>query len=138
MNKRLYIIFLVAITCFNCGSGTFENDADTWIKVFGEDPPKEIQIINSRFWKSAHWSYEFELYAEFETSSDFVNSYFLERFDFKETTEPKLDIGFSDEKPKWFVTNTFEHYSIYESTTNNMVLFKDSSSKTNYLYALQL
>jgi hypothetical protein len=138
MNKRVYIIFLIAITCFNCGSGTFENDPDTWYKAFGENPPEQVEIINSRFWKSAHWSYEFELYVEFKATNDFINSYFLKRFDFKETTKPKLDLGFKDEKPNWFVSNKFEQYSIYESTTNNMVLFRNNSSKINYLYALQL
>nr|WP_321222153.1 hypothetical protein [uncultured Psychroserpens sp.] len=138
MIKKVHIIILVAITFFNCGAGTFENDPETWYKVFGEDPPEQIQVINTRFWKSAHWSYEFELYAEFKASHDIINSLLLERYRFKETTNPMLDLGFADEKPKWFVSKDFEQYSIYESATNNMLLFRNSTSNTNYLYALQL
>ncbi|WP_460218005.1 hypothetical protein [Psychroserpens sp. MEBiC05023] len=138
MHKRLFLIYIVAMTSLSCGSGTFENDPDTWNKVFGEDPPKEIKIIDSRFWKSAHWSYEFELHVKFETSESFLNSYFIEHYKFEITKDPKLDLNFDDEKPEWFVPKSNENYDIYESSINNMVLFKEHNSNIIYLYALQV
>ncbi len=49
MKNKLFVLFITIISIFSCGSGTFENDPNTWNKVFGEDTPDEIEIINSRF-----------------------------------------------------------------------------------------
>lgn len=59
-----FCLLIFAFFLSSCGSGTFKDDPKTWNKVFGEGAPKEIQIINSQFWKSTHWSYEFDVFLE--------------------------------------------------------------------------
>ena len=62
---RLLLLMIISSSLSSCGyfnSGTWEDDPETWNKVFGEEVPSEVEIIHSRFWKSAHWSYEFEVF----------------------------------------------------------------------------
>ena len=140
MLKKFLILIVIILSISSCGSGTYNDDPETWNKVFGEDIPKEITVINSRFWKSAHFTFEFELYAKFETSRDFVEAYFIEHYKMVKTERPKLDIHFADAKPEWFVNKSFDTYDIYENEEHAaiMVLFCDTNSNTFYLHALQV
>ena len=80
MRNRFILLFITSILLFNCGSGTFENDPEYWNKIFGEDIPKEIEVLNSKFWKSAHWTFEFELYAKLKADKNFIQEYFIATF----------------------------------------------------------
>jgi len=138
MTKKIIIFILVIPFLFSCGSGTFENDPQTWNKVFGENIPKDVKVLNSRFWKSAHWSYEFELYIEYNATKEFNSKYLINRFNFNKTKTPMLNLMYEEEKPSWFVPKEFDNYDIFESSLNNMVLFLDKSSRRTFLFALQL
>lgn len=132
------MMILISISCLSCGSGTFENDPKTWHKVFGGEVPNEVEILNSRFWKSAHFTYEYELFMEFKSSQSFADSFFIKKFRFKPTKAPKFDLNYDEEKPKWFVPKSFEAYDVWQSDINNMNLLIDKSSNLMFLYALQL
>ncbi len=141
MNKKYLILILVLAIITSCGSGTFENDSKTWSKVFNEDKPKNVEIINSRFWKSTHWTYEFEVFLEFKADKKIINKYFI-KYDSlinpKKEDYHKLDNYFFD-KPKWFQTKEYNDYEIWIANDKwkDTKLFIDKKTKIVYFHFSQ-
>ena len=119
-----------------CGSGTFEDDPKTWNKVFGEDIPKEINVIKSKFWKSTHWTYEYELFVKFECNSQFLDEYFIKRYNLSKR-EVFATLYFED-SPKWFIDNDREDYNVWVGKINSMTMYIHKKSNLVYLHSLQL
>ena len=139
-NKQLLIFFL-SITIFNCSSGTFENDPNTWAKVFNQKKPGNVEILNSRFWKSAHWSYEYEVFIEFKASKEFIDDYFIKYDSLISPDEDNyhlLDDFFFD-KPKWFQPKEYKDYQIWISNDkwNDTKLFINKNSGVVYFHHSQ-
>lgn len=130
--KKCFFLTILFLLFNSCG-GTWENDNDTWEKTFGEEKPKEIELLNSYFWKSSHWTYEFEVFLEMKYNQKWllkiINDYEMEAYlDFS------LDeIGFVNEKPIWFTPKKEENYIIFKSKKFEAVkIFIDK--KTNVIY----
>lgn len=135
MIKKQIIHLVFCLLIFSCGSGTFEDDPESWNKVFGEDTPNEIEITNSRFWKSAHWTYEFEYYCKFKSNDlEFLNEYFIKHYKMAKQNE-KMSFH-SDNKPKWFIQNQ-DGFDVWEKGFS-MALYYNEESKVGYLYCIQL
>ena len=98
----------------SCG-GTWENDDSCWEKTFGEEKPEDIELINSYFWKSAHWTYEFEVYMEMKYNQKWLIK-MLDEYEMEATTAFSLhQIGYSETKPSWFAPKKEEDYVLLES-----------------------
>lgn len=132
MKNRL-LILLTTFLFLSCGSGTFENDPKSWNKVFGENIPEEIEIINSRFWKSMHWTYEFEFFCKLKSDQKFLNQYFIEHYNMKERKEKM--VFHSDNKPKWFIFNE-ENFKVWEKEFQMTLYFNEKSNEA-YLHCIQ-
>ena len=133
MIKKAFILALVLLLTICCNSGTYDNDPKSWEKVFGEDSPKEIEVIQSRFWKSAHWSYEFEFYCEMNATKDFLTYYFIDHFKLKSQKEKV--VFYSDNKPNWFINN-IENYEVWEKE-HSITLYLNKESSKAYLHCIQ-
>lgn len=136
MNKQQSILIFISLLFLSCGSGTFENDPKTWGKVFNEDIPKEVEIINSKFWKSTHWSYEYELFMKFKSNNRFVKNYFIDNFNL---TKSQFSVSLNmSEVPNWFPIKDLNNYDIWINKTNYMKLYIDKKSNLFYIHCLQL
>ena len=80
MRKSLLILFLgLVISIGGCGSsGTWDDDPQNWNRAFQSSKPKDVKLIHSRYWRSAHWSYEFEYLFEVEKNNKFREQLFSE------------------------------------------------------------
>ena len=45
-------------------SGTWDDDPKNWGRAFRSTKPPDVRVIHSRYWRSAHWSYEFQYFFE--------------------------------------------------------------------------
>ncbi len=105
---------LISLTLCSCG-GTWENDDSSWEKTFGEEKPEDIELINSYFWKSSHWTYEYEVCMEIKYNQKWLLK-MIDEYDMEATTIFSLDqIGFVNGKPSWFAPKTDEDYVLLES-----------------------
>ncbi len=135
--NRIFFLIILSATLSSCGyfnSGIWEDDPETWNKVFGEDVPNEVEIIHSQFWKSAHWSYEFEVFFELKTSHSFFKSYFInnQHFEVKKVNYLEMGEHYFQEKPNWFLPKTIENYIIWTNEQENLKIFVDK--KTYHIF----
>jgi hypothetical protein len=55
----------VAVSAAGCGyaiAGTWEDDPGNWNRAFQSTKPPEVRVIHSKYWRSPHWTYEFEYF----------------------------------------------------------------------------
>lgn len=117
-------------------AGTWEDDPKNWSRAFGEDPPKEIKVIHSKYWRSDHFTVEFTYYFEVETTSEWKDS-FLSKHNLHPVA-PSDARGFrqtiySADIPAWFAPDSIDHYdtwdipkyfgSVWINKTNNHIFF---------------
>jgi len=134
MNKRLIFIFLIT---FSCGSGTFKNDPETWNKVFGEDIPQEIEVVNSRFWKSGHWTYEFELFTKIKSNKKFITEYFIDHY--KLENRDVYSTLFLEDIPNWFMKNDIsKDFDVWQGGPNSITLYLHKQEDIAYIHIIQL
>ncbi len=133
MNSKILILVLGVLLALGCGSGTYDDDAESWQKVFGESIPKEVEVIKSRFWKSAHWTYEFEFYCKLKTDRSFLKQYFIDHY---QMTQLKENTSFySDNKPDWFIRK-FDGFEVWEKEYS-MTLYINNETDIAYLHCIQ-
>ena len=99
-------------------SGTWQNDAKNWKRVFGTDQPKDIKILNSWYWRSPHFTYEFEYFFALAPNEAFRKQALEpgKLLDFTPTTKEEKDQvqQFFHDKPSWFLPNPIESYEIWQ------------------------
>lgn len=100
---------------------------------FDEDPGKDVRLPHARYWQSAHWSKEYELYLQFSASPAWRSAF---------TTQHHfhIDTVFSlpTDKPAWFVPG--QHDKIWKPAGNfsSSFLLEDTVTGRLLLYDLQL
>jgi hypothetical protein len=67
MQRWLSIAALLLIVLFNAGcgyfmAGTWEDDPGNWDRAFQSTKPPDVTVVHSKYWRSAHWTYEFEYF----------------------------------------------------------------------------
>jgi hypothetical protein len=130
--KLIFRLIFFAFLTTACG-GTWENDDDSWEKTFGEEKPIDIELINSYFWKSSHWTYEYEVYMEIKYNQKWLLK-MINQYEMEATTIFSMNqIGLVNEKPSWFAPKTADDYVLLESNK-----FKEAKilidKKTSTLY----
>jgi hypothetical protein len=58
---------LIAVSTTGCGyvkAGTWDDDPGNWSRAFQVAKPPEVRVLHSRYWRSAHWTYECEYFFE--------------------------------------------------------------------------
>lgn len=130
--KKLLIILAFILFFASCG-GTYENDNSTWEKVFGEEKPNDVVLKNSFFWKSSHWTYEFEVFLEIEYNQKWLQKIVDEfQFELYEKSDA-FSVCYVNDKQKWFIPKTEDNYICLISKKHSEAkIFVDK--KTNVIY----
>ncbi|MES0491020.1 MAG: hypothetical protein ABUK01_13565 [Leptospirales bacterium] len=105
------------ISFSGCGyflAGTWEDDPDNWERAFGSEKPTFVSIIHSKYWRSPHFTYEFQYFFSFKKNQQFLDV--LIRNDLiqvygKRASEAKKDTR--HEAPEWFAPKAANMYRVY-------------------------
>ena len=111
--KQLKYIFLLFFTVIltSCMEINSENPKEIFELWTGNELPKEIKLVNGKYWQSAHWTKEYEVYAEIKSTetwwNDFKNNNELNNF--KSSLNNDIEEKFFKNKneklikqPNWF------------------------------------
>jgi len=119
-------------------SGTWNDSAANWDKAFQSTKPSDVVVVHSRYWRSAHWSYEFEYYFHIVTNGGLYAQLFdqndLEKLD--AAGRKAAFENFFDSKPAWFVPGGQERYDVWvfrEEPGCNFRVFKDRETGDLFL-----
>jgi len=106
-----------ALTGIHCGyvrAGRWDDDARNWKRAFGEAPPTKWRIVRSRYWRSAHWTYEAGYYFHVELSSEVDRSFIEPDFVRMKPGEPGVP-GACGPRPAWFAPRNAAEYEIWRA-----------------------
>ena len=86
-------------------AGTWEDDPKNWYRAFHEQPPAEVKVVHSKFWRSNHFTYEFMYYFEIKATPEWRDA-FMEKRGLKRVSASvarsfRTNIH-SDDTPAWF------------------------------------
>ena len=97
-----------------------------WQRAFNSDPSVEITVVNSWYWRSAHFTLEFEYFFEViapdELRQDLIEYNNLQKID-SEVGVKDIDV-YLHNKPEWFVPKELTAYDIYVEESNDINHFK--------------
>lgn len=56
------LVLALAAGCGYALSGTWEDDPDSWGRAFGSTRPDDVEVVRSWYWRSPHWTCEYEYF----------------------------------------------------------------------------
>lgn len=144
---RMYSFFLclVCLMLTGCGyfySGTWEDDDDNWERAYGYEKPDDIDVVHSWYWRSPHFTVEYELYMETTLNKNILQS-FLSKGDLVQrpgdASESIKDLVGYDTRPDWFVPKTLDKYETWVGRVPvEFELFIDRETAHLYWHEIQL
>jgi hypothetical protein len=106
-------VFLVA--CGYIRSGTWEDEPRNWTRAFDSEKPATVTVLHSRYWRSPHWSYEFQYFFQLRGDPEFKREFFnrnnLEQLPASSVSEAMHDPF--QHAPAWFCPKAPEHYDAW-------------------------
>jgi len=125
----LVVSFLLVAGC----GGTWDDDPGNWQRAFGSTKPSNVAVLHSKYWRSAHWSYEFQYFFEIAANETLKNQ-FVATNNLRLATATDAERIKSDivgEVPRWFAPKEATGYEVWatdETADRNMVLLIDRQS----------
>jgi hypothetical protein len=113
----LSVVALLSARCSDLVSGTWDDDPKNWGRAFHSTKPPEVIVVHSRYWRSPHWSYEFQYFFEIAPNSELKHQLFtankLREVTGNEAVEARARV-FGD-APSWFAPKSLADYEVWVS-----------------------
>lgn len=132
MNKN-YVILIVAVLCVGCMEKNTTDPVEAFKYWSGEKPGKDVQVINARYWESAHWTKEYVMYMELKASS-LWRSELIRYNNLKRDTVYRLP----DDAPAWFKPGPQVRIWQHSEFSQGSVVLEDSTKGRLWIYEIQL
>ncbi|MDH5507511.1 MAG: hypothetical protein OEZ02_09850 [Anaerolineae bacterium] len=124
MMRKSCIIFVLILCVLcricSCGwvgqAGTWEDSPRNWRRAFYTAKPKDVVVVHSFYWRSIHFTDEYQYFFEIEPNDQFLqqtlDNYDLILVDGQQAEQAKAYF-FADMQPDWFVPKDVAHYIVY-------------------------
>lgn len=111
----LSVAILLSSGCGYVMSGTWDDNPKNWGRAFHSTKPPEVVVVHSRYWRSPHWSYEFQYFFEIAPNADLKKQLFtanrLRQLTGKDAAEARARV-FGD-APAWFAPKSLASYEVW-------------------------
>jgi len=133
--KRLLIILLTIFTLTSCYEKKSNDALETYKYWAGTKPPDELQLIEGKYWQSAHWNKEYIMYLKFKPTKLWWNEFLKQNT----ISEDKGDWTMPSDAPNWFKpSETSVRYVGNSDFDQGSRYFRDTTTGICYLYEIQL
>ena len=129
-----------------CGyvmSGNLEDYPKNWKRAFQSVKPPDVVVVHSKYWRSPHWTLEFEYFFEIAPNAALKTQLFtankLRRVEGEEAERVRAKI-FGD-GPAWFApkaTSTYEVWVFDDEPERNFKVLVDKSSGHMFINDFQV
>jgi hypothetical protein len=113
-SQILWVILAVVLSSCH-SSGTWEDDPKNWDRAFRSDKPGDVIVLHSRYWRSPHFTFEFEYFFEIKAHEGLRKQLFtmngLVKLGGAEASKAFQDV-FAD-RPPWFLPKTVNKYDVW-------------------------
>lgn len=137
MNHLTKIIILVGIGLVfqSCSSIKTNDSNDSYYYWAGQKPPKEVKVINGKYWRSAHFTLEYIFFLEANVSKDWIEDY----IEINDLVIDSSEFNLPNNKPNWFQPNKdYLQYKLNTDFDQGSRYFIDSLNSKIYIYEIQL
>lgn len=96
-------------------SGTWNDAPANWDRAFQTTKPADVVVVHSRYWRSPHWTYEFEYFFHIRTNAALSRQLF-EQNSLKKLDGAEREIAFghfAGAKPAWFLPGPADRYEAW-------------------------
>jgi hypothetical protein len=139
------VVATLALSLASCGyvaSGEWEDDPDNWSRAYSADPPEGLEILRSRYWRSAHFTQEcafhFEIAPNDEIERQLLDAHPTRQLEGGEAREAMSTLG---REPEWFTPRPWHEYEVWtyvDDPTGNFRLFIARDTRALFLAGGQL
>jgi hypothetical protein len=113
---RLTFVIFAAVLLVGCHeSGTWKDDARNWKRIFRTSKPDDITVVHSWFWRSPHFTYEYEYYIQIRTHAGLQERLLTMNPMRQLALESELQKAaiWSDHRPTWFAPKPIAQYEVW-------------------------
>ncbi len=136
--RSIILLILTTILSGCHSSGTWEDDPKNWDRAFRSDKPGDVIVLHSRYWRSPHFTFEFEYFFEIKTHEGLRKQLFtmnrLIMLKGIEASNAFQDV-FAD-RPPWFlpkIENRYEVWIYKDRLRGNFRVFIDKDTGNLFL-----
>lgn len=130
------ISFIILVFISGCFSNSIEtSDPEKSYTYWAGQPPIEnIKVLKGKYWKSPHWTYEFEVFLNIQADKEWKLEFIKQN-----NLQPSYQhFTLPNNSPEWFRPNT--HYQLLTPNGNytGPFYFEDSVTNDIFIYESQL
>ncbi|WP_228527948.1 hypothetical protein [Pararhodonellum marinum] len=133
--KRHLIILLLCLILTGCYEKNSDDALQTYKYWAGTKPPADIELIEGKYWQSAHWTKEYKMYLKFKSTEVWWEAFLEQNFipeDNDAWTKPS-------DAPSWFQpSDNSIRYGIKDDFDLGSRYFRDTLTGISYIYEIQL
>ena len=131
--KYLCFVLVFCISCFGYKTNDGLKAYEYWAN---EKPPKDVQVLNGKYWQSPHFTKEYEMYLELIAPDKWREDY-IKLNNLVQHKNLKVD-DIPDDKPKWFKPPITDRIWKPSDTHNHSITFEDTITNRFFIYEIQL
>jgi hypothetical protein len=125
------VVFMLPLS--GCG-GTWVDDESNFKRIFGFDKPNDVQILHSYYWKSPHWSTEYQYYIALRSSNSFTSGLTAAQLMSPAVPDKDALARCGGNLPPWFVSKPLSHYQMWIAKSSARYrVFRDQDDNTLYV-----
>ena len=135
--------FLLFSGCGYFLAGEWEDDPDNWRRAFQSEQPPDVSVVHSWYWRSPHWSDEFQYFFEVVLTAELEEQLFTEnRLRQLVGEEAAAAKGrYFVQPPAWFAPKSVSEYEVWvfaDEPRRNFTVFIDKASGNLFLTDYQV
>ncbi len=132
--RLLTTIIISSVLLTSCSEVRTDDPIDSYKYWAGTKPPKDLEIIQAKYWQSAHWTKEYILYLKLKPTEEWWSKLVKQNNLIKDTGQWTIPT----DSPEWFrppdnVTLYRPENDFYQSR-----FFRDNQTGECYIYDIQL
>ncbi len=135
--KKTFIIFFYSFLLSIIFQSCMEKKSTDPKKVYTlwayQKPDKNIEVLNGQYWKSAHWTNEYIVYLQIQTSQTWWNAFTKKNNLLKDTIQWQLP----STAPTWFTPSEKSESYRNPDNTESLYLYNPETEET-FIYENQL
>ena len=132
--RLLTTIIISSVLLTSCSEVRTDDPIDSYKYWAGTKPPKDLEIIQAKYWQSAHWTKEYILYLKLKPTEEWWSKLVKQNNLIKDTGQWTIPT----DSPEWF--RLPDNVTLYrpENDFYNSRFFRDNQTGECYIYDIQL
>jgi hypothetical protein len=111
-----WLALLAGLGLLGCGrAGTWDDDPKNWGRAFRSTKPPDVVVVHSHYWRSPHWTYEYEYFFHIRTNAFLARQLLLSNDLMRIEGDAARQAVMNDPagNPTWFLPKPSDAYDVW-------------------------